>query len=158
MSPGCESAGCGMGTHYACCLTPEPAPGATLYEASGGHPTEDIWRVSIYRTGRDERCQFVHMARGDGPGPGSYEFPIALPEGWILEGVTDVACEDKNSADASKFRTAIGGLGSIDFVAVGGECTLDYDFTLFFASTSGEVDAVRFVARGTPAPDVPECG
>lgn len=155
MNPECANAGCSLGVHYACCATPSDSPGAASYEASGAMVSSDLYRASIYRTGADDRCQFVHIARGDGPP--SKEFPIALPDGWILEVLTDSACEDKNSADASKHRAAIGGLGSLGFARAGSECTLEFDFTLFFSSTNGQVDAVRFQSDGLPGPSVPEC-
>lgn len=155
MNSTCANAGCSLGTRYVCCVAPSEAPEAT-YETSGGMISADVYRISLRRKGGDERCQFVHIARGDGPG--GKDFPIALPEGWILEVLEDYACVDENSADASKRRQAIGGHGSLGFVSESGECTLNYDFTLFFASDGAAVDAVRFSSEAAPSPDVPECG
>ena len=156
MSPSCENAGCSFGRHYVCCATPSKPSLTRSYEITGGMVSADLYRISIQRTGEDERCQFVHIARGEGAG--NQEFPIVLPDGWILEVLADYACVDKNSANGSTRRPAIGGVGSLGFVSASGECTLKFDFTLFFASSSGGIDAVRFLSDAQPGPVVPECG
>jgi hypothetical protein len=153
-SPGCANAGCSSGLRYVCCPTPSQTPPAAAYVTTGGHISGEIYRISIRRTGADERCQWVHIARGDAPT--GMDVPIALPAGWIVEVLTDYACKDESSAASTSRRAAIGGIGRVSFVKGSAACTLDYDFTLFFASPSAGVDAVHFASQ-VAAPDVPEC-
>lgn len=155
-SPNCDGAGCALGRRYVCCATPGEPPPAMSYSVTGGMVTPDIYRISLYRTGSDGRCQFAHFARGDGPG--GKDFPLALPDGWILELLEDFLCTDANSQMAGTRREAVGALGQLGFSSTSGECSLKYDFTAFFASSGGGVDAVAFTSDWQSSPVVPECG
>jgi hypothetical protein len=155
-SPSCEGAGCALGRRYVCCATPsEPAP-AMSYTVTGGMISSDTYRISLYRTGSDGRCQYAHFARGDGPG--GKDFPIVLPDGWILELLEDFLCTDANSQMAGKRREAVGAFGQLGFSSTSGECSLKFDFTAFFASSSGAIDALEFTSDWQSSPVVPECG
>jgi hypothetical protein len=156
MSPSCANAGCAVALHYTCCALPSDPPPAMSYAVTGGMITPDIYRVSLYRTGTDERCQVAHFARGDGPGGKS--FPITMPDGWILELLEDYLCADASSQIPSKRREAVGATGQLGFSSTSGECSVKFDFTAFFTSESGGVDAVQFASDWQEAPVVPECG
>jgi hypothetical protein len=156
LSPSCASAGCAVALRYTCCALPSDPPPAMSYAVTGGMITSDIYRVSLYRTGTDERCQVAHFARGDGPG--GKAFPIALPDGWILELLEDYLCADVNSQIPSKRREALGATGQLGFSSTSGQCSVKFDFTAFFTSESGGVDAVQFASDWQEAPVVPECG
>ena len=155
-SPTCAAAGCAIGMHYVCCAPQNEPASAMSYAVTGGMITSDIYRVSLYRTGTDERCQVAHFARGDGPG--GKAFPITLPEGWILELLEDYLCADVNSQIPSKRREALGATGQLGFSSTSGQCSVKFDFTAFFASESGGVEAFQFVSDWQAAPVVPECG
>ncbi len=155
-SPSCDGAGCALGRHYVCCATPSEPPPAMSYAVTGGMITSDIYRISLYRTGSDGRCQIAHFARGDGPG--GKDFPITLPDGWILELLEDFLCTDANSQAGGKRREAVGALGQLDFSSTSGECSVKFDFAAFFASDSGGTDAVEFTSDWQSSPVVPECG
>jgi hypothetical protein len=146
--PTCAAAECGRGVRHLCCESPAN-PGAATYTTSayvGGYN-----RLSIKRTGADGRCTVLGLVQ---PEDDTDKLELELPSGWAVQAASDYACADENSAAADSRRQAIGGLGTLAFTTPM-SCAVDFNFTLFFLSESGALEAVRFVGSGV---DVPEFG
>jgi hypothetical protein len=143
--PACPAAECSLGVRRVCCATPED-PGGATHEVTG--TIGGYNRINFKRTGADGRCTRVGFVQ---PDQGADSFALMLPESWALEGASDYACVDENSAAFDSRRSPIGGVGTLTFTTPQ-NCAIDFDFTLFFLSESGRVDAVRFVGNGVAVP------
>jgi hypothetical protein len=144
--PACAGAGCSRGVRHLCCETPED-PGAATYAVTGY--IGGVNRLNIKRTGADGRCTRLALMQ---PEESMDNLELVLPEAWGTDYTMDYACVDENSAAADSRRSAIGGLGTLEFTSEA-HCTFDVNLTLFFLSESGTVDAVRFAVSGLPVPE-----
>jgi hypothetical protein len=133
--PGCSNAGCSSGTRHVCCAIPEPT--AAAYAASfyiGG-----INHLTIERRGSDERCALLELVA---PNSSPVPYSLEIPDGWFIQGGSASPC-GADGRVSSPWLLAFGGIGSVSF-STPEMCAVDFDFTLFFASDSGALEAVRF--------------
>jgi hypothetical protein len=130
---------CSSATRHFCCAIPEPT--AAAYAASyyiGG-----LNHLTIERRGSDERCALLELVAPDAsPVPYSLE----IPEGWVIQGGRASLCGEDGRV-SSPWRFAFEGTGSVSF-STPEMCAIDFDFTLFFESESGELEAARFQGQG----------
>ncbi len=148
VDPGCESAGCSLGARHLCCVTPEPSAGIYAARAIAG----GFDRLTIERRGSGERCAALTLVSP--VSGGQLDFPLEAPSGWALERTGESACEDGTLAPPG--RPAAGGIGSVSY-STPEPCALDFDFTLFFLSDTGEVEPVRFQGEGVPLTGAAGC-
>jgi hypothetical protein len=138
MSPSCAQAGCSTGVQHVCCEA-----GAVDPQASYGWYffSDDTGNAHLTRT-EGERCTSLVLPWPTG-GSGAVNFDF--PDAWPVAGskTMDGACD---SFDESPPRDAIGALGYIHPTSC--SASFDIDFTLFFRSDDGSIDAVRFKADG----------